>query len=144
MRWRGQHRRCEHRNGQASFLVNDIMISSQSVLRRKTWKERSPFRLSMSENHESTHFATGCKMEIEILAFARLFWALMRPILPGELQDERAMPPTLKDVAERAGVSRAAVSRTFTDGASVSVKMRKKVKKPPLSSVTVPMRWPRA
>ncbi|MDP3523282.1 MAG: LacI family DNA-binding transcriptional regulator, partial [Hoeflea sp.] len=30
------------------------------------------------------------------------------------------MPPTLKDVAERAGVSRAAVSRTFTDGASVS------------------------
>lgn len=39
------------------------------------------------------------------------------------------MPPTLKDVAERAGVSRAAVSRTFTDGASVSVKMRKKVEK---------------
>lgn len=37
------------------------------------------------------------------------------------------MPPTLKDVAERAGVSRAAVSRTFTDGASVSLKMRKKV-----------------
>lgn len=39
------------------------------------------------------------------------------------------MPPTLKDVAERAGVSRAAVSRTFTDGASVSLKMRKKVEK---------------
>lgn len=39
------------------------------------------------------------------------------------------MPPTLKDVAERAGVSRAAVSRTFTHGASVSVKMRKKVEK---------------
>lgn len=36
---------------------------------------------------------------------------------------------TLKDVAERAGVSRSAVSRTFTDGASVSPKMRKKVEK---------------
>ncbi len=35
--------------------------------------------------------------------------------------------PTLKDVAERAGVSRSAVSRTFTDGASVSPKMRAKV-----------------
>ncbi len=37
------------------------------------------------------------------------------------------MAVTLKDVAERAGVSRSAVSRTFTDGASVSPKMRKKV-----------------
>jgi DNA-binding LacI/PurR family transcriptional regulator len=37
------------------------------------------------------------------------------------------MPVTLKDVAELAGVSRAAVSRTFTDGASVSPKMRAKV-----------------
>ncbi|MEO0917945.1 MAG: LacI family DNA-binding transcriptional regulator, partial [Pseudomonadota bacterium] len=35
--------------------------------------------------------------------------------------------PTLKDVAERAGVSRSAVSRTFTDGASVSQRMRHKV-----------------
>ncbi|MGR3514986.1 MAG: LacI family DNA-binding transcriptional regulator [Paracoccaceae bacterium] len=35
--------------------------------------------------------------------------------------------PTLKDVAERAGVSTSAVSRTFTDGASVSEKMRAKV-----------------
>ncbi|MEM7720312.1 MAG: LacI family DNA-binding transcriptional regulator [Pseudomonadota bacterium] len=35
--------------------------------------------------------------------------------------------PTLKDVAERAGVSRSAVSRTFTDGASVSPRMRGKV-----------------
>lgn len=34
---------------------------------------------------------------------------------------------TLKDVAKRAGVSRSAVSRTFTDGASVSAKMRQKV-----------------
>lgn len=39
------------------------------------------------------------------------------------------MASTLKDVAERAGVSRSAVSRTFTDGASVSVKMRRKVEK---------------
>lgn len=39
------------------------------------------------------------------------------------------MAVTLKDVAERAGVSRSAVSRTFTDGASVSKKMRRKVEK---------------
>ncbi len=39
------------------------------------------------------------------------------------------MAVTLKDVAERAGVSRSAVSRTFTDGASVSMKMRRKVEK---------------
>ena len=39
------------------------------------------------------------------------------------------MAVTLKDVAERAGVSRSAVSRTFTDGASVSDKMRRKVEK---------------
>lgn len=39
------------------------------------------------------------------------------------------MPVTLKDVAERAGVSRSAVSRTFTEGASVSVKTREKVRK---------------
>jgi len=36
---------------------------------------------------------------------------------------------TLKHVAERAGVSRSAVSRTFTEGASVSDKMRRKVEK---------------
>lgn len=39
------------------------------------------------------------------------------------------MPVTLKEVADKAGVSRSAVSRTFTDGASVSVKMRRKVEK---------------
>ncbi|MGC8536456.1 MAG: LacI family DNA-binding transcriptional regulator [Rhizomicrobium sp.] len=39
------------------------------------------------------------------------------------------MAITLKDVAERAGVSRAAVSRTFTPGASVSAKTRAKVEK---------------
>lgn len=39
------------------------------------------------------------------------------------------MPVTLKDVARRAGVSRSAVSRTFTDGASVSDKMRRRVEK---------------
>lgn len=37
------------------------------------------------------------------------------------------MAVTLKEVAERAGVSRSAVSRTFTDGASVSQKTRAKV-----------------
>ncbi|WP_298295201.1 LacI family DNA-binding transcriptional regulator [uncultured Litoreibacter sp.] len=39
------------------------------------------------------------------------------------------MAITLKDVALRAGVSRSAVSRTFTEGASVSDKTRKKVQK---------------
>lgn len=37
------------------------------------------------------------------------------------------MAVTLKDVAELAGVSRSAVSRTYTEGASVSVKTREKV-----------------
>lgn len=37
------------------------------------------------------------------------------------------MAVTLKDVAERAGVSRAAVSRCFTEGASVSARMRARV-----------------
>lgn len=39
------------------------------------------------------------------------------------------MAVTLKHVAERAGVSTSAVSRTFTDGASVSAKTRAKVEK---------------
>ena len=39
------------------------------------------------------------------------------------------MRVTLKEVAARAGVSRSAVSRTFTEGASVSPKMRRKVEK---------------
>lgn len=39
------------------------------------------------------------------------------------------MAVTLREVAERAGVSRSAVSRTFTQGASVSEKTRKKVEK---------------
>ena len=37
------------------------------------------------------------------------------------------MPVTLREVADRAGVSRSAVSRTFTEGASVSPKTRAKV-----------------
>ncbi len=39
------------------------------------------------------------------------------------------MAVTLKDVAARAGVSRSAVSRTYTEGASVSEKTRAKVQK---------------
>ena len=39
------------------------------------------------------------------------------------------MTVTLKDVAERAGVSRSAVSRTFTKGASVSARTRAKVER---------------
>ena len=39
------------------------------------------------------------------------------------------MAVTLKEVAVNAGVSRSAVSRTFTDGASVSDKMRRRVEK---------------
>lgn len=45
---------------------------------------------------------------------------------PGQVA---AMAVTLRDVAERAGVSRSAVSRTFTDGASVSPKTRAIVEK---------------
>ncbi|MEN0087830.1 MAG: LacI family DNA-binding transcriptional regulator, partial [Pseudomonadota bacterium] len=37
------------------------------------------------------------------------------------------MAATLKDVAALAGVSRSAVSRSFTDGASVSEHTRRKV-----------------
>ncbi len=43
--------------------------------------------------------------------------------------NSNALQITLKQVAERAGVSRAAVSRTFTAGASVSSKTRAKVEK---------------
>ncbi len=39
------------------------------------------------------------------------------------------MAVTLKDVAKRAGVSRSAVSRTYTEGASVSAKTREKVER---------------
>ncbi|MEM1303174.1 MAG: LacI family DNA-binding transcriptional regulator, partial [Pseudomonadota bacterium] len=39
------------------------------------------------------------------------------------------MGVTLKEVAEKAGVSRSAVSRTFTAGASVSDRTRRKVLK---------------
>lgn len=39
------------------------------------------------------------------------------------------MAVTLKDVAERAGVSRSAVSRAFTPGASVSLRMRQRVER---------------
>lgn len=39
------------------------------------------------------------------------------------------MAVTLKEVAKRAGVSRSAVSRTYTEGASVSAKTRQKVEK---------------
>jgi len=39
------------------------------------------------------------------------------------------MSVTLKEVSERAGVSRSAVSRAYTDGASISERTRKKVEK---------------
>jgi DNA-binding LacI/PurR family transcriptional regulator len=39
------------------------------------------------------------------------------------------VPVTLKDVAIRAGVSRSAVSRAFTEGASVSAKTRQKIER---------------
>jgi DNA-binding LacI/PurR family transcriptional regulator len=44
-------------------------------------------------------------------------------------KDPNVMAVTLKDVAERAGVSRSAVSRAFTPGASVSDATRRKVEK---------------
>ncbi len=43
------------------------------------------------------------------------------------MSKEKQYNITLKDVSERAGVSPSAVSRTFTEGASVSAKTRKKV-----------------
>ena len=49
-----------------------------------------------------------------------------------EIEDRESkgrMRVTLKDVAAKAGVSRSAVSRTFTEGASVSEKTRRKVEK---------------
>nr|WP_174831915.1 LacI family DNA-binding transcriptional regulator [Ruegeria sp. HKCCA0235A] len=45
------------------------------------------------------------------------------------LSESRSVSVTLKDVAALAGVSRSAVSRTFTEGASVSAKTRSKVEK---------------
>ena len=45
------------------------------------------------------------------------------------MECRQAMVVTLKEVAARAGVSRSAVSRTFTDGASVSSKTRAKVER---------------
>ncbi|WDR04787.1 LacI family DNA-binding transcriptional regulator [Devosia rhodophyticola] len=51
------------------------------------------------------------------------------------------MIPTLKDVAERAGVSRSAVSRCFTEGASVSKKCAPRWQRPRPSSVTAPISW---
>jgi DNA-binding LacI/PurR family transcriptional regulator len=43
------------------------------------------------------------------------------------MNDDPRRPVTLRDVADRAGVSRSAVSRTFTEGASVSPATRRKV-----------------
>ena len=45
----------------------------------------------------------------------------------GARGNRTGMAVTLKEVAKRAGVSRSAVSRAFTDGASVSDRMRLKV-----------------
>jgi DNA-binding LacI/PurR family transcriptional regulator len=59
---------------------------------------------------------------------ARLFWrAHCGYPLNVSSESNPFMPATLKDVAIRAGVSRSAVSRTFTLGASVSAKTRAKV-----------------
>ena len=69
--------------------------------------------LRVSDKHTRANFATGCNA-LALLA-ACCLWFLM--------------PVTLKEVAELAGVSRSAVSRTFTEGASVSEKTRRKVEK---------------
>ena len=47
----------------------------------------------------------------------------------GKRKGQEEVPVTLREVAERAGVSRSAVSRTYTEGASVSPKTRAKVEK---------------
>ena len=59
-------------------------------------------------------------------------WVTAKPLrakhrLSVQRNHPRPMAVTLKDVAIRAGVSRAAVSRSFTPGASVSAKTRAKV-----------------
>ena len=53
--------------------------------------------------------------------------ALLYSAQEGGQNTKGCMPVTLKDVAEKAGVSRSAVSRTFTEGASVSAKPRRQV-----------------
>lgn len=64
-------------------------------------------------------------MACKVIAIRILFCSSLACLLNG---DER-LAITLKEVAERAGVSRSAVSRVFTEGASVSQKMRQKVEK---------------
>jgi len=64
------------------------------------------------------HFATGCKNPLASY-----------PKKTRERRRTETVTATLKDVATRAGVSTSAVSRTFTPGASVSERMRKKVEK---------------
>lgn len=87
-------------------------------------QKRLFYKISM-ENFDLQPVAkTGDQMHIRIVvmskwAFTR-FGKLMRSV-------KNTMVATLKEVAERAGVSRSAVSRTFTKGASVSNKTRDKV-----------------
>lgn len=53
--------------------------------------------------------------------------ALSRTV--NRIDPKKSVTVTLKEVAQKAGVSRSAVSRAFTDGASVSESMRRKVEK---------------
>lgn len=66
------------------------------------------------------HVASGCTLDA-LQPVANPLQATLAPAYAAP------MPITLKDVAEMAGVSRSAVSRTFTEGASVSKKTRAKV-----------------
>jgi DNA-binding LacI/PurR family transcriptional regulator len=83
--------------------------------------------------HESCVFWTGWEKKLK-----KTIWKTNKSWInkfePISEMDQKLMPitlrpVTLKDVANRAEVSTSAVSRTFTDGASVSEKMRRKVKK---------------
>ena len=77
--------------------------------------------LQESRKHKFSVFATGCKYKIFLHNFG------LSEDLNQTPERSASMTITLDDVAKRAGVSRSAVSRTFTPGASVSAAMRSKV-----------------
>ena len=77
--------------------------------------------LQESRKHKFSVFATGCKYKFFLQNFGLLEGLNQTP------ERSASMTITLDDVAKRAGVSRSAVSRTFTPGASVSAAMRSKV-----------------
>jgi len=88
-------------------------------------KERL-FRLFNKKKSTGASFLQPvAKKTIVLILQLRLLWAAAQR----RRWKQDQMMVTLKEVAERAGVSRSAVSRTFTEGASVSDKTRRKVER---------------